>query len=413
MEVQSKLKVASTSSSSVSFLPGPVIAKQPHRLDSLYLSIIHYLTMKIFSLFLISSFLFSFSRAESTGSVFFIDSSTHQFLRTKSSNHVAQPESMLLSEVGATVSVLLGFAPSTTLSAAGSSKLNEVLIPNPFDRPRAVFMLAVSGVDDPLVVEPKNALFIKALKNSVDLGSSKADIQLPDEEEVSVISLDEPLGDCTEEEIKDFASWLGGLYVTDATKPLHGVLTIPLANGDNVNLHMSKKVHREFASKLFALSLNVRKALEIHEDLSQSLHRSAELIMGSFDGVKSLQEHHDSDGVDKQGMRLLLATLSKIFDSLQTAYEGQIVGVIVFNGVPLPESKRLMNVMYTSRPSLRRLAETKSYDNITLAAQVLVRRTLAWVTGVVLLIATLMGVYFLLNMPLTRDTLLYSNVKLD
>ncbi|KAA3485508.1 Protein grpE [Gossypium australe] len=350
---------------------------------------------------------------------------------------------MLLPEVGAAVSVLLGVAPTVKLSASGSSKLNEVLIPNPFDRPRAVFMFEVGGIDDPLVVEPKNALFSKALKNSVDLGSSKADILFPDEEELSMISLDHPLGDYCEEEINEFASWLGGSYATDVTKPLDGVLTIPLANGDNMNLHMSKvyelfltdtvipllvvfcleflftslkalgfdclqKVHREFASKLFALYRNIRKAMERHEDLSQTLRRPAELIMGSFDGIK-----HDTDGFDKQGMRLLLATLNRIFDSLQTTYEGHIVGVILFNGVPQPESKTLMNMMYTSRPSARWLEETKSSLNTTLAAQMLVRRTLAWITGVVLLIATLLGVYFLLNMPLTRDTLLYSNVKLD
>ncbi|XVE81386.1 hypothetical protein DITRI_Ditri15bG0059200 [Diplodiscus trichospermus] len=341
--------------------------------------------MKIFYLVLISSLLFSFSRAEP----------------------------MLLPEVGAAVSVLLGFAPPLTLSAAGSSKLNGVLRPNPFDRPRAVFMFEVSGVDDPLVVDPKNALFSKSLKTSVDLGSSKADIQLPDEEEVSVISLDKSPGDCTEEELKDFASWLGGSYVTDAAKTLHGVLTIPLENGDNMNIHMSKKVHKELALKLFALSHNIKKAMEIHEDLSQILYRPAELIMGSFDGIKALQEQLDNDGFDRQGMRLLLATISKIFVSLQTTYEGQIVGVIVFNGVPQPESKTLMNVMFSSRPSPRWLAETKGSLNTTLAAEVLVRRTLAWITGIVLLIATLLGVYFLLNMPLTRDTLLYSNVKLD
>nr|KJB28209.1 hypothetical protein B456_005G034400 [Gossypium raimondii] len=358
--------------------------------------------MKIFHLFLISLLLFSFSKAESNGSVFFIDSSTHQFLRAQSTNDLAQSESILLPEVGAAVSVLLGVAPTVTLSASGSSKLNEVLIPNPFDRPRAVFIFEVGGIDDPLVVEPKNALFSKALKNSVDLGSSKADILFPDEEDLSMISLDHPLGDYCEEEINEFASWLGGSYATDVTKPLDGVLTIPLANGDNMNLHM------EFASKLFALYRNIRKAMERHEDLSQTLRRPAELIMGSFYGIK-----HDTDGFDKQGMRLLLATLNRIFDSLQTTYEGHIVGVILFNGVPQPESKTLMNMMYTSRPSPRWLEETKSSLNTTLAAQMLVRRTLAWITGVVLLIATLLGVYFLLNMPLTRDTLLYSNVKLD
>ncbi|KAK8577749.1 hypothetical protein V6N13_028014 [Hibiscus sabdariffa] len=369
--------------------------------------------MKIIHFLLISSFLFSISRAESAGSVFFIDSSTHQFLRTRSSDDVAQSESMLLPEVGATVSILLGFPPTAMLSAAGSSKLNEVLIPNPFDRPRAVFVLEVIGVDDPLVVDPNNGLFHKALKNSVSLGSHKVDIELPDEEEVSVISLDEPLRYKSDEEINELASWLGGSYVPDATESLHGVLTIPLENGDNVNLHLSKKVHREFASKLFALSQNIMKAIERHGDFSETLHRPAELLMGSFDGFKALQEQLEADGFDKQGRRLLLVTLSKIFDSLQTAYKGQIVGVIVFNEASQPESKPLMNVITTSRPSSRWLGETKSPTNTTLAAQVLVRRTLAWITGIVLLIATLLGVYFLLNMPLTRDTLLYSNVKLD
>ncbi|GMI69986.1 putative type 1 membrane protein [Hibiscus trionum] len=369
--------------------------------------------MKNFSIFIISLLFFSFPRAESSGSLFFIDSSNHQFLRSQSSNDVSQSEPMLLSEVGATVSVLLGFATPATLSAAGSSTLDEVLVPNPFDRPRAVFMLEVGGIDDPLVVDPKNALLSKALKSSVNLGSIKADIQLPDENEASVVSLDEPLRDYTEEEINDFASWLGGSYEADATKPLHGVLTIPLADVDSVNLRMSEKAHKEFASRLLALYHNTRKAMEMHGQLSKTSHRPAELIMGSFNGIKVLLEQKDRDSVDKLGTKLLLATLMKIYDSLQKAYGGQIVGVIVFNGAPQPESKTLMNVMYSSRPYSRWLEETKKSLNTNLASQVLVRRTLAWVTGVVLIIATLLGVHFLLNMPLTRDTLLYSNVKLD
>ncbi|KAL2491764.1 Uncharacterized protein Adt_27392 [Abeliophyllum distichum] len=50
--------------------------------------------------------------------------------------------------VGAAASVLLGFAPPSTLSASCSSKLNEVLVPNPFDRPHSVFMIEVTGVED-------------------------------------------------------------------------------------------------------------------------------------------------------------------------------------------------------------------------------------------------------------------------
>lgn len=33
---------------------------------------------------------------------------------------------------------------------------------------------------------------------------------------------------------------MGGSYVVDTLEPLNGELSIPLANGDNLKLHMSK-----------------------------------------------------------------------------------------------------------------------------------------------------------------------------
>ncbi|GLU08720.1 hypothetical protein SLE2022_256160 [Rubroshorea leprosula] len=371
--------------------------------------------MNFFYLLFLSSLIYSLSRAHATttASVFFIDSSEHQYIQTPAAKVVDQSHSLSVEEVGAAVSILLGFAPPVTLSPAGSSKLNKVLSPNPFDRPRAVFTLEVDGIHGSLAAGLDRTLFGKALRSNVDLSSSTADIQLPDEDEVSVVSLNIPRSDYTDKEIADFASWLGGSYVVAATEPLNGVLTLPLGNGDNVNLHLSKKGEREFVLSLLALSDNIRRAMEMHRDILLNIQRRAELIMGCFDGIKALQEEYDADYVAKQGMGLLLATLSKIYDSLQTAYKGQIVGVILFKGMPSPQSETLLNVMVSSHPSPRWLAETKSPLNATSLEVVLVRRTLAWVTGIVLIIATLLGVYFLLNMPLTRDTLLYSNVKLD
>jgi len=111
---------------------------------------------------------------------------------------------------------------------------------------------------------------------------------------------------------------------------------------------------------------------------------------------------------------LLFTSISKIFDSLQSMYKGKIVGVILSNGTPSQESETVLNVMFTSHTSARWLEETTGSPNSTIVAEVLlVRRTLAWFTGIILLVATIMGIYFLMNMPITRDTLLYSNVKLD
>ncbi|KAJ0035618.1 hypothetical protein Pint_25387 [Pistacia integerrima] len=311
------------------------------RIRLFFLSPMDFRVRTFFNLVIISSFLFYQSKAEATGSVFFIDNPQHQYLRTPSQNDVFQSQSMLLSEVGAAVSVLLGFAPPATLAADGSSKLNEVLVPNPFNRPRAVLMLEVRGVADPkLVVDLDSTRLFDAFNSKVILGSNKADIQLPDEDEVSVVFLDEQLADHSEKEIHELASWLGGSYVADASEPLNGELTIPVANGVNVNLHMSKvffrmhnfeshfsslqKAERDFAFSLLALCRNIKRAMGVHEGLAQSKQRPAELMMGFFDGIKALQEQYGPEGVGQQGMRLLLATLSKIFDSLQTSYEGNM-----------------------------------------------------------------------------------------
>ncbi|XP_061339691.1 uncharacterized protein LOC133286308 [Gastrolobium bilobum] len=364
----------------------------------------------IWSLLVIFSLFSSQSRGEASGSVFFVDSSSHQFIRARSSND--EHPSMLLPEVGAAVSILLGFAPPLTLSAASSSKLNEILIPNPFNRPRAVFLLEVNGINGLEKIVQDNAMFGNSFWSPNFIGSDKVDIQLPDESDVSVVSLDEQLEDCTDKEISDFSSLIGGSYATDALEPLNGVLTIPLANGATLNLHMSKKEERKFIVGLLSLTRNVKRAIQMHDNLSQSTQSPAELLTGYFDGIKALQEQYENESIAQHGVELLLATLTKIFGSLQEAYKGQIVGIIYCHTNIPQESGKKFDVIFTPHHTARWLEETKEL-NATGPEVVLVRRTLAWITGIILLISTLMGIYYLLNMPLTRDTLLYSNVKLD
>ncbi|KAA8527939.1 hypothetical protein F0562_035192 [Nyssa sinensis] len=353
-----------------------------------------------FRLLIILSLLCLQSRADGTGSIFFLDSATHKYFRTPSSDAALEADSMLLPEVGAAVSVLLGFAPPATLSAASSLKLNEVLMPNPFDRPHTVFMLEVKGAfkDSEMMADSNNAWFGRALKSKVIFGPNNADIQLPDENEVSMVSLNEPSSfdsdaEFTDQELNDLASWLGGSYITIALEPLNGELTIPLTSGAHMNLHMSKKADREFTENLVSLIWNIQRAMKMHQDLSGSLCKSAELMMGIFRGIEALQEEYVNEGVAQQGVELFLALISKIFDSLQAVYKGQIVGVILFNGTPPPESETMLNVKFISRPSPRWLEETEVSSNSTIYQEVvLVRWTLAWITGIILLIATLLGV---------------------
>ncbi|KAM7261539.1 hypothetical protein ACFE04_008906 [Oxalis oulophora] len=323
--------------------------------------------------------------ATTTGSVYFIDSTNQRYFRVPSSNH--ETESMSISEVGGAISVLLGFAPPSTLSAAGSSKLNELLVPNPFDKPRAVFSLEVTGVDDSDLLG--HSFFNNGMKRDVILGSDKSDIQLPGKDEVSVISLDEPVVEFTNKELSDLASWLDGSYNADAAEP---VLTLPLANDNNLDLYMSKDVDRKFAASIISLVRNIRNAMAMHEDLSQSVEGPAELVMGSFEGIKSLREQYGTEAAQK-GLELLIAALSKAFDSLQAAYKGQIVGVVLCNRSSQEESGKMLSVTLASRPSPRWLAEKTTSPEAAIVEVILVRRTLAWLTGIILLIATILGAF--------------------
>ncbi|KAK2394618.1 putative type 1 membrane protein [Trifolium repens] len=371
-----------------------------------------------FSVSVIFTFLFFLSllspqaRGEASGSVFFIDSSTNQFLRTRSSND--EKPSILLQEVGAAVPILLGFAPPSTLSASSSSKLNEVLIPNPFNRPRAVFLLEVNGINGFEKIVQDNVMFSKSSWDTNVVGSDKVDIQLPDEIDVSVHSLDDQLEEFTDKEISDFSSLIGGSYAADALEPLNGVLTIPLENGALVNLHMSKKAERKFVIGLLSLTRNVKRAIQIHQELSHSRLSPAELLTGSFNGIKVLQEEEEAEIIAQHGVELFLVTLTKLFGSLQEAYKGQIVGIIYCQTATPQESGKKFDVIFTPPHyhAARWLEEVNSL-NTTIAEVALVRRTLAWITGIILLVSTLMGTCYLLYMPITRDTLLYSNVKLD
>ncbi|XP_077251989.1 uncharacterized protein LOC143891253 [Tasmannia lanceolata] len=167
---------------------------------------------------------------------------------------------------------------------------------------------------------------------------------------------------------------------------------------------------REFALGLASLLHNLKRAVEMHEDFAGSMQNPAELLMGCFTGIQALQEQYGPVGISEQGMELFLTALSKLFDSLQVAYRG----LVIFNEKASPNSGLVLNAKSSMRSS-RWLEEGSPESPIDLATleMLLVRKVLAWITGIILLISTLIGIYFLVNMPLTRDTLLYSNVKLD
>lgn len=85
---------------------------------------------------------------------------------------------------------------------------------------------------------------------------------------------------------------------------------------------------------------------------------------------------------------LFLCKLRNVWD-----LAGQIVGVIVLDERVNQESANLLSIGSSSHLSARSMAEVEGIPSAAIIAQViLVRLTLAWLTGIILLIATILGV---------------------
>ncbi|KAK8960929.1 hypothetical protein KSP40_PGU006622 [Platanthera guangdongensis] len=350
-------------------------------------------------------------------SVVFFDSPSHSYIRHRPLWTPDETNSMQLDEVAAAVSVLLGLAPPSSLSAESSSKLNDVLLPNPFERPDTVLLLEVGGIDGVFLSTQHSDFKAGNSFHSTLLGSNKAKIHVAGEGHVYVVRIDETTcgednDSCFEQELVELAKWFGGSY-TGNMRSNDAVLTIPLSTGSSLDLHVAKETDRAFAASVTSLIENTKRSALLNE-FSQSSIKSKQLFIGRFRGLEALEVEYGQGDTFKHGEQLLKDTLVKLFNTLQTSSSGKVVFVLVSSKDPNQNTENMLEV--TQLPhSTRWLAEIGS-DNETIAEikqVLLVRRTLAWITAIILLISTLIGVYFLMCMPLTRDTLLYSNVKLD
>ncbi|KAF7110472.1 hypothetical protein CFC21_110571 [Triticum aestivum] len=323
----------------------------------------------------------------------FIDGASHRYLRDQQGD---QATSMSLDEVSAAVSVLLGFAPPAMLPAPSSAKLNELLLPKPFDRPRAVFLMQIDGSHDSVdsFVSDAGSIY----KTKIDVAKNAA-TGLTDESSGS---------DVLDNELTNLATWLEGSYQKADSK-----LIIPLKSGNSLTLLLNKEVDVEFASSLISLLKTIKRGIQVHEDFSGGIVSPAELLVCHFTGIKALEDEYGSAEIVKQGVEVVQTALTKAFDQLQGAYNGKIVGLVISTKEASTSLASIIDAPSSLHIS-RRLAEaSKTNATASIAAIYLVRLSLAWITGIIFLVSTLIGICLLMNMPLTRDTLLYSNVKMD
>ncbi|KAL6900630.1 hypothetical protein ACP4OV_005306 [Aristida adscensionis] len=339
-------------------------------------------------------------------SAVFVDSASNRFLRDQRGND--QDTLMSLNEVSAAVSVLLGFAPSTSLPERSSSQLNKVLRPNPFDRPRAVFLLQIDGSHDKAdrFVSEASSTFKTSIEDTDSAVSG-----LTDKDELIVIHSDESLdvsgSDYLDNELPNLANWLDGSYEKSS-----GKLVIPLESGNSLTLLLDKEADLEFVTSLVSLLKTIERGIQVHEDFS-GIVNPAELLVCRFKGIKALESEYGSTEIVNQGTEVVRRAFMKAFESLHGAYKGKIVGLVISTKEASPSLGSIIDAPSSLHISRRLEDATNATAAAAAAAIILVRTSLAWITGIILFVSTLIGICLLMNMPLTRDTLLYSNVKID
>eukprot|EP00250_Pteridium_aquilinum_P031927 c445_g1_i1 orf=529-1602(-) len=352
------------------------------------------LLLPIFSLWII--WVASFVKATQLGAVSFFESTPGSYLRTASSNSL-QGGIFSYADVSAATVVLLGSAPPASISDESVSKLNELLVPNPFHRPHAVLLLTLEQIKPD---KRGNIGSISAQHRELQLETTRGALMLPEDTLLRSLNMTFREDGVVDKEMEELASFLGGSY--EMTKESSkGVLSVDLPDGDMVTLDLEKKEHRALAYELFSICQHVKDAAATLDK------RSGGLVVGTLTLAKELYEEPDSSITLREASDLLHLVVTKAFACLDTALNGGLVGVIVH------AQEQILDLSFSSGPPRLQLLQTSS-DTITAAvAEVLTETIIAYITGILFIIALIIGTCFLFKMPVTRDTLLYSGAKLD
>ncbi|KAJ7535263.1 hypothetical protein O6H91_12G025600 [Diphasiastrum complanatum] len=348
--------------------------------------------------------------ASGSGSVLFLEGGTHKFLRPAVKGSDFQASTFSGSDVWSAVAVLLGIAPPLSMSTSSATKLDKLLFPDPFHRPRSVLALALPTLHKDVLKE--------SLPNILGMSSYKLHPLTVDDRETTKVSgndvrvkflttddsHDNP--DLLEHELDDLARILGGKYVDLG----EGHVSIPLPTGSEYKLFLSKKGDRDLVLELINLVRSLKESLDAWKGLAQVSQIHSDLFLGTLRGVK-ISNELAGGSLELQASEIFLFLVSKIVLAMETSYEGKFVAVLVMPMETAKDSVEDILGIDLLQRTTRSLVEESS--DTSDKVEKLTRNALTTVTALILIVAALLGSYFLFSMPLTRDTLLYSGAKLD
>eukprot|EP00270_Netrium_digitus_P004997 TRINITY_DN1650_c0_g1_i1.p1 TRINITY_DN1650_c0_g1~~TRINITY_DN1650_c0_g1_i1.p1 ORF type:complete len:311 (-),score=82.93 TRINITY_DN1650_c0_g1_i1:332-1264(-) len=304
-------------------------------------------------------------------------------------------------------------------------KLDLLLSPDVFHRPSAVVVVNLEGLRTEWVrdnVEGTKYRFLAIEDSAVEPAASHS----PEHElvlakqfsklDIHVVDNENGRRACSGNCLMNELSSLGWIQSSDVSVHLEDMkVSLP---GSSEVLDMSKEEDvwavRDFLSMLRTIK---EEAIDFRPG------RHSLILYGKTTGLKKLTLQYNAPMEKIRAVGQLF--FSALVDALSEMQHqsGGMIAPIVFMGEDNAAADTALQLMLTKakqlaaaplgmsmpRVSERILTET----TVTLTYDELVQRVVMWMTGLVLLIASLMTVYALAYMPITKDTLLYSGAKLE
>lgn len=384
---------------------------------------------------LFASFLL-LAKVSASPSVLFLDQTEDSYFKG-SDAAVAGDESYAMSpgSFAAATAALLGVSVPPHTDAIASAQLNSLLIPDPFNRPRSVLALVLPGAD--------SAMVSNMSAGSVRVVQSRALTSSPPADASSLMAdVDHELA----------AMWKGSreegldLHVAACSSPDASAAAAAAAEGSQapsapcdqacIDVLVSADMVGDDESE--RLQQLMRAAVDTNEDSDSLLLAQLSCVVRAIHAAAqtsrdttsvphllfaSLSSFQHSGGDPSARLSFVLAVVSAHIGATRTVNKSSMVAAVVLPGTPsasaLPHSHPLIHqaaqAASQQRPGARQL-RTVSAAKAAAAAQAVDAKTPADVaagavmitTVIVLIVAFIMATAYLFNMPLTRDTLLYS-----
>ncbi|CAI5949435.1 unnamed protein product [Closterium sp. NIES-64] len=359
--------------------------------------------------------------------VLFLDQTQGSYFNRASGS--AELAALSTTATAAATAALLGVSVPPNSDAGISAQLNSLLIPDPFNRPRSVFLLNLPGVDFSVYSNVTTGS-VQVVQSRVLAPTSGVVAEyVADELEAEMIAL---YRSARLEGLKVDVATCGwrnadldvAVESAVAASPCDDVclelLMSPASVGDEASQQLRRVLNTAFDANKDSDSNFLANLACVVRAMRSASYDSAELAAHPHLLVASLAGFQEKQDPQFASARLafVLATISAHMSSLRLSDKGSVVAEVVLAGASSAQAAPhlLLQQFVLSgdqRPGARQLRGVVAASQVAQAqgletpAEVLSTAILV-ATVILLIVSLVLATGYLFNMPLTRDTLLYS-----